>query len=204
MREIKEEEEEGYRKTLKLPPGFRFSPTDEELVIHFLHPKKQQASVSPPLYAHLVPDLKLRHHDPWDLHGKALWNGTQYFYFSRTMSNRITENGYWKDLDTEEPVFSEAGEIIGIKKYLNFHIGEAPAGQETNWLMQEYHLMSFHQLTNPRQEHGSLVLSRVQESKTSHGQSFCSGDEDSETELSYMDEMCLSLDDELDDINSRD
>lgn len=88
---------------------------------------------------------------PLECSGKALWNGTQYFYFSRTMSNRITENGYWKDLDTEEPVFSEAGEIIGIKKYLNFHIGEAPAGQETNWVMQEYHLMSFHQLTNPRQ-----------------------------------------------------
>ena len=67
------------------------------------------------------------------------------------MTNRITENGYWKDLDMEEPVFSEAGEIIGIKKSLTFHIGEAPTGQETNWVMQEYHLMPFNQLTNPRQ-----------------------------------------------------
>ncbi|KAI6699880.1 hypothetical protein NL676_014204 [Syzygium grande] len=202
MRDTKDKEKEDDRKMLKLPPGFQFSPTDEELVLHFLHPKKQPASVSP-LYDHLVPDFKSHHHDPWDLHGKALWNGTQYFYFSRMMTNRITENGYWEDLDMEEPVFSEAGEIIGIKKSLTFHIGEAPTGQATNWVMQEYHLMSFNQLTNPRQEHGLPVLSRVHESKTSHGQSFCSGGDDkSETELSSMDEMFLSLEDDLDDISS--
>ncbi|XP_010027642.2 NAC domain-containing protein 104 [Eucalyptus grandis] len=154
---------------------------------------------------HLVPDLKSHHHDPWDLHGKALWNGTHYFYFSRMMNNRITENGYWKDLDMEEPVFGEAGEMIGMKKSLTFHIGEAPTGQETNWMMQEYHLMSFHQLANPTQELGSLVLSRVHESKTSHGQSLRSGgDEDSETDLSYMDEMFMLLDEDLDDISSGD
>ncbi|KAK3411420.1 hypothetical protein EUGRSUZ_I00192 [Eucalyptus grandis] len=205
MRDVKEkEEEEDDGKMLKLPPGFRFSPTDEELVLHFLHPKKQQASLSP-LYAHLVPDLKSHHHDPWDLHGKALSNGSHYFYFSRMMNNRITENGYWKDLDMEEPVFGEAGEIIGMKKSLTFHIGEAPTGQETNWVMQEYHLVSFHQLANSTQELDSLVLSRVHESKTSHGQSLRSGgDEDSETDLSYMDEMFMLLDDDLDDVSSGD
>lgn len=69
MRDTKEKEKEDDRKMLKLPPGFRFSPTDEELVLHFLHPKKQPVSVSP-LYDHLVPDFKSHHHDPWDLHGK--------------------------------------------------------------------------------------------------------------------------------------
>ena len=53
----------------------------------------------------------------------------------------MLENGYWKQLDIEEPIFStDAGKKFGVKKFFVFFIGEAPFGVETNWLMQEYHL----------------------------------------------------------------
>lgn len=58
------------------------------------------------------------------------------------MENRVTGNGYWKQLDVEEPIFNGAGKKVGLKTFLVFFIGEDPAGIETNWVMQEYQLCS--------------------------------------------------------------
>lgn len=55
-----------------LPPGFRFDPSDEELVIDFLHSK---VSSSSPNSLCLIPELEgfYHHYHPSQLHGK-------YFY----------------------------------------------------------------------------------------------------------------------------
>ena len=50
--------------TLNLPPGFSFSPTDEQLLLHFLYPK-----TSLPSHPTIIPDLDLSLHDPWHLNG---------------------------------------------------------------------------------------------------------------------------------------
>jgi hypothetical protein len=50
---------------VNLPPGFRFDPTDEELVVHFLHRKATLL----PCHPHVIPDLHLYSYDPWQLHG---------------------------------------------------------------------------------------------------------------------------------------
>ena len=62
-------------------------------------------------------------------------------------SMAITSSGFWKDMDVEDPIFNEAGKMVGIKKYLSFLIGEAPTGQETSWVMEEYHLTPQNALT---------------------------------------------------------
>ncbi|KAL4363693.1 hypothetical protein GQ457_04G036010 [Hibiscus cannabinus] len=49
----------------KLPPGFRFQPTDEELVFQYLKCKV----FSYPLPASIIPDLNVCNFDPWDLPG---------------------------------------------------------------------------------------------------------------------------------------
>jgi len=46
-----------------LPPGFRFHPTDEELVVHYL---KRKAS-SAPLPVAIIADVDLYKFDPWEL-----------------------------------------------------------------------------------------------------------------------------------------
>lgn len=56
---------------VNLPPGFRFYPTDEELLVHFLHRK---ASLLP-CHPDVIPDLDLFPYDPWELHGIL------YFFF---------------------------------------------------------------------------------------------------------------------------
>ena len=49
----------------ELPPGFRFHPTDEELVVHYL--KKKAAKV--PLPVTIIAEVDLYKFDPWELPG---------------------------------------------------------------------------------------------------------------------------------------
>jgi len=56
----------------KLPPGFRFQPTDEELVFQYLKCKV----FSYPLPASIIPEINVCKHDPWDLPG----NNNNYLY----------------------------------------------------------------------------------------------------------------------------
>lgn len=51
---------------MKLPPGFRFHPTDEELVVQYLRRKV----FSCPLPAAIIPEIDLAKYNPWDLPGK--------------------------------------------------------------------------------------------------------------------------------------
>lgn len=48
---------------LRLPPGFRFHPTDEELVLQYLKRKVY----SSPLPSSIIPDVDLSKYNPWDL-----------------------------------------------------------------------------------------------------------------------------------------
>jgi hypothetical protein len=48
-----------------LPPGFRFHPTDEELVVYYL--KKKAASA--PLPVAIIAEVDLYKFDPWELPG---------------------------------------------------------------------------------------------------------------------------------------
>lgn len=48
-----------------LPPGFRFHPTDEELVVHYLKKK----ATSAPLPVSIIAEVDLYKFDPWELPG---------------------------------------------------------------------------------------------------------------------------------------
>ena len=50
---------------LNLPPGFRFHPTDEELVVHYLCRKVARQ----PLPVPIIAEVDLYKLDPWDLPG---------------------------------------------------------------------------------------------------------------------------------------
>lgn len=55
---------------LQFPPGFRFHPTDEELVLMYLCRK----CASQPIPAPIITELDLYRYDPWDLPGTFLSN----------------------------------------------------------------------------------------------------------------------------------
>lgn len=51
---------------IDLPPGFRFHPTDEELISHYLHKKVIDSNFG----CKAIGDVDLNKSEPWDLPGK--------------------------------------------------------------------------------------------------------------------------------------
>ncbi|KAJ0101773.1 hypothetical protein Patl1_04591 [Pistacia atlantica] len=128
-----------------LPPGFRFHPTDEELVVHYL---KKKAS-SAPLPVAIIAEVDLYKFDPWELPAKATFGEQEWYFFSPrdrkypngARPNRAATSGYWKATGTDKPVLSSAGnQKVGVKKALVFYGGKPPKGLKTNWIMHEYRL----------------------------------------------------------------
>ncbi|KAF3442117.1 hypothetical protein FNV43_RR16033 [Rhamnella rubrinervis] len=128
-----------------LPPGFRFHPTDEELVIHYL---KKKAS-SAPLPVAIIAEVDLYKFDPWELPAKATFGEQEWYFFSPrdrkypngARPNRAATSGYWKATGTDKPVLASGGtQKVGVKKALVFYGGKPPKGIKTNWIMHEYRL----------------------------------------------------------------
>nr|GEW22292.1 NAC domain-containing protein 104-like [Tanacetum cinerariifolium] len=90
---------------------------------------------------------------------------------------------------------SNGNKRIGVKKCYVFHIGEAPEGIKTDWIMQEFRFCDGANSSRPRRRDNSKidwVICRVYE------QSY--GNDDDGMELSCLDEVFMSLDD-YDDIS---
>ncbi|XP_020575249.1 NAC transcription factor 29-like [Phalaenopsis equestris] len=130
-----------------LPPGFRFHPTDQELIKCYLS-KKVTASL--PSNWDIIADIDLYKFNPWDLPGKAFFGEGEWFFFSprdRKYPNGVRPNraagiGYWKATGTDKPILGAGGtQCIGVKKALVFHKGRPPKGTKTEWIMHEYRLL---------------------------------------------------------------
>ncbi|XP_026657302.2 NAC domain-containing protein 79-like isoform X2 [Phoenix dactylifera] len=128
---------------MDLPPGFRFHPTDEELITHYLYQKVMDASFN----ARAIGEVDLNKSEPWDLPFKAgTGEKSGYFFCLRDRkyptglkTNRATEAGYWKATGKDKEIH-QGKFLIGMKKTLVFYRGRAPKGERTNWVMHEYRL----------------------------------------------------------------
>ncbi|RZS26518.1 hypothetical protein BHM03_00059866 [Ensete ventricosum] len=132
-----------------LPPGFRFHPTDEELLLHYL--RNQAASLPCPVS--IIAEVDIYKFDPWDLPAKAMFGEQEWYFFSPrdrkypngVRPNRAAASGYWKATGTDKPIHRSGGkEHIGVKKALVFYKGRPPRGRKTNWIMHEYRLAEAH------------------------------------------------------------
>ncbi|XP_038696825.1 protein CUP-SHAPED COTYLEDON 2 isoform X2 [Tripterygium wilfordii] len=130
-----------------LPPGFRFHPTDEELITFYLLNKISDANFN----ARAVADVDLNKCEPWELPGKAKMGEKEWYFFSLrdrkyptgVRTNRATNTGYWKTTGKDKEIFnSVSSELVGMKKTLVFYRGRAPRGEKTNWVMHEYRIHS--------------------------------------------------------------
>ncbi|KAK9043717.1 hypothetical protein V6N11_072051 [Hibiscus sabdariffa] len=132
---------------MTLPPGFRFHPTDEELVAYYLHSK----ITGLPVELEIIPEVDLYKFEPWDLPDKSYLPSKDmewYFYSPRdkkypngSRTNRATRGGYWKATGKDRAVQSQK-RAVGIKKTLVYYGGRAPHGIRTNWVMHEYRLLN--------------------------------------------------------------
>ncbi|KAE8713882.1 NAC domain-containing protein 45 [Hibiscus syriacus] len=134
----------GRDKASSLAPGFRFHPTDEELVRYYL---KRKILKKPSF--DLISVIDIYRSEPWDLPDKSKLKSRdlEWYFFSAldkkhgngSKTNRATERGYWKTTGKDRAIrFRES--VVGMKKTLVYHKGRAPRGERTNWVMHEYRL----------------------------------------------------------------
>ncbi|KAL8251274.1 hypothetical protein R6Q59_034967 [Mikania micrantha] len=156
--------------SLELPPGFRFHPTDEELVMHYLCRKCASQTISVPIIA----EIDLYKFDPWQLPGMALYGEKEWYFFSPrdrkypngSRPNRAAGTGYWKATGADKPIGKP--KTVGIKKALVFYAGKAPRGVKTNWIMHEYRLANVDRSAGKRTNNLRLddwVLCRIYNKK---------------------------------------
>ncbi|KAH1062576.1 hypothetical protein AAZX31_02G267400 [Glycine max] len=126
-------------------PGFRFHPTDEELVGFYLRRKVENK----PLRIELIKQIDIYKYDPWDLPMSSVGEKEWYFFCIRGRKyrnsirpNRVTGSGFWKATGIDKPIYcvKEPHECIGLKKSLVYYRGSAGKGTKTDWMMHEFRL----------------------------------------------------------------
>ncbi|GJN01230.1 hypothetical protein PR202_ga18477 [Eleusine coracana subsp. coracana] len=161
-----------------VPPGFRFHPTEEELVGYYLARKVASQKIE----LDIIQEVDLYRIEPWDLQAMCKYGGEQgewYFfsykdrkYPSGTRTNRATAAGFWKATGRDKPVtMSRSGRVIGMRKTLVFYKGRAPNGRKTHWIMHEYRLQSNDHLpaaAHHNQEEGWVVCRAFQKPIPNH------------------------------------
>ncbi|RLN11674.1 protein CUP-SHAPED COTYLEDON 1-like [Panicum miliaceum] len=151
----------------ELPPGFRFHPTDEELITYYLFRKAVDGSFC----GRAIAEIDLNKCEPWELPDKAKMGEKEWYFYSLRdrkyptglRTNRATVAGYWKATGKDREIRSgRTGALVGMKKTLVFYRGRAPKGQKTHWVMHEYRLegtYAYHCLPNSTRD--EWVIARV-------------------------------------------
>ncbi|XP_059318377.1 transcription factor JUNGBRUNNEN 1-like [Lycium ferocissimum] len=126
-------------------PGFRFHPTDEELVGFYLRRKVENKRIN----IELIKQIDIYKYDPWDLPKVSTVGDKEWYYFcmrgrkykNSVRPNRVTRSGFWKATGIDKPVYSTTSKShIGLKKCLVYYRGSAGKGTKTDWMLHEFRL----------------------------------------------------------------
>ncbi|XP_054783763.1 NAC domain-containing protein 30-like [Prosopis cineraria] len=155
-----------------VPPGFRFHPTEEELVGYYLKRKINSLKIN----LDVIVELDLYKMEPWDIQDRCKLGyeeQNEWYFFSHkdkkyptgTRTNRATAAGFWKATGRDKAVMSK-NKIIGMRKTLVFYQGRAPNGRKSDWIMHEYRLQSSDHA--PPQAKGWVVCRAFKKPSPSH------------------------------------
>ncbi|KAI3673399.1 hypothetical protein L6452_39518 [Arctium lappa] len=150
---------------MNLPPGFRFHPTDEELITHYLINKV----VDDTFCAKAIGEVDMNRIEPWELPRLAKMGEKEWYFFcvrdkkypTGLRTNRATDAGYWKATGKDKEIF-RGKSLVGMKKTLVFYKGRAPKGEKTNWVIHEFRLEGKPSIqTPPKTAKNEWVICRV-------------------------------------------
>ncbi|XP_047318797.1 NAC domain-containing protein 41 [Impatiens glandulifera] len=125
---------------INLPIGFRFRPTDEELIVHYLKRK----ALSLPLPVSVIPVVQVFHSNPWDLPGDL--KEKRYFFNRGTRKWGNNEKvmmsdgyGFWKAVGKEKSIINFSG-VVGMRRKLVFFHLKSFGLLKSSWVMHEFRL----------------------------------------------------------------
>ncbi|KAG0460412.1 hypothetical protein HPP92_020709 [Vanilla planifolia] len=154
-------------------PGFRFHPTEEELLEFYL----RRAASGKRLNFDIIGTINLYQYDPWDLPALAKMGEREWYFFvprdrrqaNGGRPNRTTDRGFWKATGSDRPIRSAANprRLIGLRKTLVYYQGRAPRGTKTEWIMNEYRLPNLNIPSSPQPLRDDIVLCKVYRKATS-------------------------------------
>ncbi|KAJ4777879.1 NAC domain-containing protein 35 [Rhynchospora pubera] len=154
-------------------PGFRFHPTEQELIEYYL----SQVTHGKTLKSEIISMRNIYRHEPWELPGLAVGEREWYFFVRLDKKNggnggrpnRTTERGFWKATGSDKPIFcaTESRKLIGMRKTLVFYKGRAPRGAKTDWIMNEYRLPDSSNCHYTAPPQGHVVLCKIYRKATS-------------------------------------
>lgn len=182
---------------LSVPPGFRFHPTDEELLYYYLRKKVSYEAID----LDVIREVDLNKLEPWDLKEICrIGSGPQneWYFFSHkdkkyptgTRTNRATTAGFWKATGRDKAIYLSNSKRIGMRKTLVFYTGRAPHGQKTDWIMHEYRLDDNNAQVEALQEEGWVVCRVFKKKNYTRGFQHDMGDQDHEEQLhNFTDHM---------------
>ncbi|KAI5652714.1 hypothetical protein M9H77_29901 [Catharanthus roseus] len=135
-----------------LPVGYRFAPTDEELIKYYLANK---------VFYKPVPVKIIREIDATFLYMGDPYIEKEWFFFvykdeyfrGKIMRNRRVEDGegFWQCIGGEEPICNSNGQVLAYKIHLTYFSGPITNGKKTNWRMEEYRLLFECNTTNTQE-----------------------------------------------------
>ncbi|XP_068653649.1 protein BEARSKIN2-like [Aristolochia californica] len=146
-----------------VPPGFRFHPTEEELLHYYLKKKITYQKFD----LEVIREVDLNKMEPWDLQERCKIGSTpqnDWYFFSHkdrkyptgSRTNRATNAGFWKATGRDKCI-RNSYKKIGMRKTLVFYRGRAPHGQKTDWIMHEYRLEEIDDMQGNRTDDGWVV-----------------------------------------------
>ncbi|KAM7269666.1 hypothetical protein ACFE04_025163 [Oxalis oulophora] len=113
------------------PPGYRFVPTEEELVIHYLRNK----ALNQPLPAEIIQEIdesKFYNEHPKTIYGS----------FHAKAPNKLDVEG-WKLTGEGIPILNSNDGPLALKKSLAYYSENSGVTSRTHWKIEEYQVPSY-------------------------------------------------------------
>ncbi|CDP21266.1 unnamed protein product [Coffea canephora] len=137
-----------------MPRGYRFCPTDEELIVHYLRKRIAKA----PLPLNRIHEANVYGHNPQEL--TSYFHNVNGWYFFTYLTNKYPkgsrpsrscgDGGFWKPTGKDKKIYYN-GNTVGYRKSLDFLLGP---GQKTAWKMHEYRIHA----NNPKVQASTYFL----------------------------------------------
>ncbi|CAN7064441.1 unnamed protein product [Brassica rapa subsp. trilocularis] len=139
------------RREMGDPVGYRFHPTDEEIVGDYVRPKNIESNTSH--VDEVMNTVDIYEFDPWELLCKSRINSTDevwYFFGCKKdqqnrgeRQSRRTKSGFWKKTGVTMDIMRKRGnrEKIGEKRVFVFQYSKilgGPSKPKSDWVMHEY------------------------------------------------------------------